>query len=70
MFSVDSTKAGNGKLSVEVTKDNGQKIQASINKSGQNNKVTFNPTGPGIYNIRVFFSTVEVPGEITFRNFH
>ena len=60
---MDTTKAGSGKLSVEVTKENGSSIEASIREVGKKHKVRFDPTGPGVYTVRVFYATVEVPGE-------
>ncbi|ESO00645.1 hypothetical protein HELRODRAFT_192560 [Helobdella robusta] len=60
-FTVDTANAGNGKLKVEVTKD-GKPIIPNIAQYGKQYKINFSPEGAGVYSIRVFYATVEVPG--------
>ena len=59
---MDTQRAGEGDLTVDVT-NNGRQIPAQIHPEGHGTyRVTYTPSGGGVYTIRVHFSGMEVQG--------
>jgi len=63
---VDASRAGQGPLIIDIMY-NGQLIPAQIAADPMRDKqfnVKFKPRGPGYYTVRVFFSDVEITGNL------
>ena len=60
--SVDTLRAGEGDLTVDVT-NNGRQIPVQLHPEGRGTyRVTYTPSGGGVYTIHVHFSGMEVQG--------
>lgn len=63
MHAVDSTAAGEGQLVVSVShKGRPVPVDVDAEESRGKYRVHFMPDGSGIYEIRVTFAGIEVPG--------
>jgi filamin len=60
-FSVDTSGAGEGEITVEVIHE-GRAIGTDIARHGNTYRVGFMPEGTGVYAIYVYFNRMDVPG--------
>jgi len=61
---VDTSEAGDGEITVDVTYD-GRQMATRVDRTNQLWQVSFVPEGPGIYTIEVDFANMDVPGKLS-----